>query len=151
MGYSDICGPCYPKTTPPPPQCPSKCRNAIQTGNCDPSCDAYASICGPCTPPPPLYSPPPSQPTGGYLPPPETSRSFSPQLRNSVVLPSQSQFARKNHGKVQTSPAQKARLPRNKKKTSPGLRGGRKNTSPTRRPRNNWDLYFREGIVKRKG
>merc|ERR1711936_180623 len=149
--YNSICGRCTPRTTPPPPKCPSKCRNAIQTGNCDPSCDAYNSICGPCSPPPPLYSPPPSQPTGGYLPPPETSRSFSPQLRNSVVLPSQSQFSRKNPRKVQTSPAQIARLPRNKKKTSLGVRGGRKNTSPTRRPRNNWDLYFREGIVKRKG
>merc|ERR1712106_758039 len=38
-------------------QCPARCREAIRTGDCDPSCASYIRICGPCvqktSPPPP--------------------------------------------------------------------------------------------------
>ena len=145
--YSNICGQCIPKTTPPPPpQCPSKCQKAISTGKCDPTCNEYNTICGRCTP-----TPPPALP-GGYLPPPETSRSTAPQLGNSLSLQPRAQFARKGTDNVRSSSGQVSRISRNRNNDSQGIRrGGRKDTRPTRKPRNNWDLYFREGIVKRKG
>jgi len=143
--YSAICGQCVPKTTPRPPQCPAKCRKAVNTGKCDPSCTQYNTICGPCTP----STAPVLQ--GGYLPPPEASRSFSPQLGNSITLQSKTQFARKAaRGNIRNSAVKVSR--KQKKGKSGQRRGGRKDArTPTRRPRNNWDLYFQEGIVKKKG
>merc|ERR1719376_2071877 len=35
---------------PAPQQCPPRCSQAIRTGQCDPSCESYTSICGPCVP-----------------------------------------------------------------------------------------------------
>ena len=32
------------------PTCPASCERAIQTGQCDPSCDQYEYLCGPCVP-----------------------------------------------------------------------------------------------------
>merc|ERR1711892_1587221 len=38
-------------------QCPARCRKAIRSGDCDPSCASYGTVCGPCvqktTPAPP--------------------------------------------------------------------------------------------------
>ena len=43
---------------PAPQQCPARCREASRSGDCDPSCDSYNSVCGPCvqktTPQPPI-------------------------------------------------------------------------------------------------
>merc|ERR1712066_463560 len=63
--YIDICGECFPVYVPPPPptttrapppprptppQCPAKCKDAVRSGQCDPSCNQYNDVCGPCVP-----------------------------------------------------------------------------------------------------
>ena len=45
---------------PAPQSCPARCTEASRRGECDPSCDQYRDICGPCvstTPPPPQCPP----------------------------------------------------------------------------------------------
>ena len=129
--YTDICGPCVQT-------CPAKCKATIQSGVCDPSCFQYADVCGPCipsttvrpTPPPAAYLPPPGQ--GG------SARSFS---GNSLALPPRSNFARKFS-------------PRRKQQAGARAAGRRRNQrqlQPVSQPRNNWDLFFRTGIVAKKG
>ena len=143
--YSSICGECIPRTTPPPPQCPARCKAAILIGVCDESCSAYTAICGPCTP----TTAPPTPPPPGYLPPPaENSRSSSPLLSNSIAIPPPPQLQRRVTNNVRTGVAKitKSRISR-----PTTTRGGRKDSGPARRPRNNWDLYLREGIVRVKG
>jgi len=37
-------------TTTPAPTCPRRCEDAIRSGQCDPSCDQFSYLCGPCVP-----------------------------------------------------------------------------------------------------
>jgi len=127
--YIDICGECFPiystpapprptttrrtttttrrtttttrrTTTTPAPTCPRRCSDAIRSGQCDPSCDQFSSLCGPCVPKCPAKCKDairygkcdpacdqfadicgpcvrPTEPPSGYLPPPGAARSFS--------------------------------------------------------------------------
>ena len=45
MQYEDVCGVCVPPRT-----CPARCAAAADSGDCDPSCDEFADVCGPCIP-----------------------------------------------------------------------------------------------------
>jgi len=78
-------------------------------------------------------------------------RNLSASRGNSITLGRRPQFARKASGLVNSPSSKVARIPARKVKSRPNTRVGRKGINPTRKPRNNWDLYFREGIVKRKG
>ena len=40
----------YSNSLPQPVECPYQCQEAVRTGQCDPSCEQYNDICGPCVP-----------------------------------------------------------------------------------------------------
>jgi len=147
--YTSICGECVP----PPPQCPARCQAAVLSGKCDSSCTAYNDVCGPCVPTTTTTTTTPPPLPGGYLPPPpENPRSSSPHLGNSIALQPRPQFNRKVAENVRSgSSGLVSQITKNRVAQPNIKRGGRKDSRPSNRPRNNWDLYFREGIVKKKG
>ena len=129
-------------------------------GQCDPACDAYEDVCGPCVPPPP-----PSPPPAEYLPPPgqdnqpSYGRSFSPAANtNSFALPPRSQFARQFQSRSNTAPSSRPRPVRPRPSSAARTRNQRQ-FSPVQDPlrpaapksNNNWDLFFKTGIIARKG
>ena len=142
--------------------CPSKCARAVATGNCDLSCAQYNDVCGICTPPtapPAAYLPPPGQERASLDLRSGADRSFTGG-QNSIALPPRSQFARnfqnnrRNQPGASRSNARRPASRRNQRQFVPAPAPAKQSAQITESNspiRNNWDLFFRTGIISRKG
>merc|ERR1712107_370341 len=123
-------------TRPAAPACPAICRPGFQSnGRCEVPC--HVPACG--------YDPdcnkPVEEPTNLYLPPerdacPPGSPGCGGSYNVQGLAPPARRSGRRNTAKINVS------------KSNRNNNRGREDSSPVR---NNWDLFFKTGIIKRKG